>query len=243
MPFTFSHPALVLPLALLPKRRVSLTGLVIGSLTPDFEYFLKMHVGSQYSHTLSGLFWFDVPLGLLLAFIFHLLIRNCFIDNLPAPLYARLVPYKTFNWGKHFRKYWPVVLISLLVGAASHIFWDGFTHKSGFFVQTFPVLKHNFIFGWTEVRPFKVLQHASTLVGAGIIVWVIYRLPHHQAPVRKKSVLYWPAVLGLTTLIVTARLLNGLAIEEHGNVIVTGITAGLLSLIITPFLLRMQKAL
>jgi hypothetical protein len=52
MPFTFSHPALILPLTRLPKRWVSATGLVIGSIVPDFEKFLKMNDGNTYSHTL-----------------------------------------------------------------------------------------------------------------------------------------------------------------------------------------------
>ena len=54
MPFTFSHPAIVLPLKYLPKKWFSFTGLIIGSMTPDFEYFLRMKVKSDYSHTLNG---------------------------------------------------------------------------------------------------------------------------------------------------------------------------------------------
>ena len=57
MPFTFSHPALILPLKYFPNKWFSLTGLVIGSLTPDFEYFLRMRIKSVYSHTLEGIFW------------------------------------------------------------------------------------------------------------------------------------------------------------------------------------------
>ena len=90
MPFTFSHPAIVLPLTYLPKRLYSLTGLVIGSLTPDFEYFIRMKVQSNYSHTPAGIFWFNVPLGFLLAIIYHNLMRNCLISNLPNALEARL---------------------------------------------------------------------------------------------------------------------------------------------------------
>lgn len=52
MPFTFSHPSIVLPLTYLPKKWISLTGIVIGSLTPDFEYFLRMKIQSTYSHTI-----------------------------------------------------------------------------------------------------------------------------------------------------------------------------------------------
>ncbi|WP_220463965.1 DUF4184 family protein [Adhaeribacter radiodurans] len=44
MPFTFSHPAIVLPLTLLLRKWYSLTGLVIGSLTPDFEYFYQFSI-------------------------------------------------------------------------------------------------------------------------------------------------------------------------------------------------------
>ena len=68
MPFTLAHPAIVLPLAA-KKLRMSATGLVIGSMVPDFEYFIRMRTESKYSHTLAGLFWFDLPLGLLLCFV------------------------------------------------------------------------------------------------------------------------------------------------------------------------------
>jgi len=43
MPFTFAHPAIVLPLKHLPK---------------------------------AGLFWFDVPLGILLSYLYLLLIKD-----------------------------------------------------------------------------------------------------------------------------------------------------------------------
>lgn len=76
MPFTFSHPAIVLPITRLPNRFVSATGLIIGSLTPDFEYFLRLNLHSAYSHTIAGVFWFDLPLGIILAFLFHLIVKK-----------------------------------------------------------------------------------------------------------------------------------------------------------------------
>ncbi len=143
MPFTFSHPALVLPLTYLPHRFYSLTGIIIGSLTPDFEYFLRMKVQSNYSHTINGLFWFDVPLGFLLAYIFHNVVRNCLINNLPIVLQSRFLTYKKFAWNCNLRSKWIITLISLLIGSASHLLWDGFTHSTGHFVQTISVLTNN----------------------------------------------------------------------------------------------------
>ena len=102
MPFTFSHPAIVLPLKFLPKRWFSLTALVIGSLTPDFEYFIRMKVQSDFSHTFLGIFWFYLPLGILLAFIFHNTVRNSLFDNIPMSLKSRLNRFNEFNWNRYF---------------------------------------------------------------------------------------------------------------------------------------------
>jgi len=102
MPFTFSHPAIVLPLKFLPKRWFSLTALVIGSLTPDFEYFIRMKVQSDFSHTFLGIFWFYLPLGILLAFIFHNTVRNSLFVNIPMSLKSRLNRFNEFNWNRYF---------------------------------------------------------------------------------------------------------------------------------------------
>jgi len=103
MPFTFSHPALVLSLTG-KSRPLSSNGLIIGSLTPDFEFFLRMSTHSHYSHTLSGLFWFDIPLGILLAFVFHNIVRDSLFDNLTAFLQARLKRFQQFHWNSYFRQ-------------------------------------------------------------------------------------------------------------------------------------------
>src|SRR6185295_15030806 len=135
MPFTFSHPAAVLPLAYLPKRFVSMTGLVIGSMAPDFEYFLRMTGNSYYSHTWIGLFWFDLPLTIILAFIFHLVVRDRLVNNLPVFLAKRLLIFTNFNWIKHFKENFLIVIASIIVGIVSHILWDKFTHEGKIFVH------------------------------------------------------------------------------------------------------------
>src|SRR6476469_6066893 len=135
MPFTFSHPAIVLPVTYLPKKWYSLSALIVGSITPDFEYFIRMKDFSKYSHTWDGLFWFDVPLGLILLFIFHNVVRNILIVYLPFGLNIRFSSFANFNWNKYFRSNVIVVLISLIVGSASHLFWDSFTHAHEYFFE------------------------------------------------------------------------------------------------------------
>ncbi|WPP51197.1 DUF4184 family protein [Catalinimonas niigatensis] len=241
MPFTFSHPAIVLPLTYLPRQWFSLTGLIIGSLTPDFEYFLRMRIKSNYSHSLDGLFWFDLPLGLLLAFIFHNIVRDSLFDNLPLFLKSRFSAFRQFDWNGHFKRNWLVVLISIIIGAASHIFWDSFTHDHRYFVQTIPILTNSVDFFGGQVPIFKILQHSSTLIGGLVIAFAIYKLPTNKYEKENINLKYWIILAGLTLTIIVVKLLSGLELRQYGNVIVTAISAGLISLTITPWLTKTKK--
>jgi hypothetical protein len=238
MPFTFSHPAIVLPLRLLPRHWFSLTGLVIGSLVPDFEYFLRMSVKSNYSHTIAGIFWFDFPLGLALAFIFHNLVRDRLFNNLPGILKSRFSTFKRLDWNRYFKKNGFVVTLSILIGVASHIFWDSFTHDQGYFVQAIPSLQASVDFLGKQTPILKILQHTSTLVGGLVVVLAIFKLPANRIENENISLTYWLIVVGLTLAIIWLRFLNGLDFQQYGDVIVTAISAGLISLIIAPGLTK-----
>ena len=241
MPFTFSHPAIVLPLTFLPRQWFSLTGLVIGSLTPDFEYFLRMRIKSNYSHTIEGLFWFDLPLGLLIAFVFHNIVRDSLFDNLPTILKSRFSIFKQFDWNGHFKRNWLVVTISILVGAASHIFWDSFTHDHGYFVQTIPALQNSVDLLGGQIPVLKILQHSSTLLGGLVIASAIYKLPTNKTEKENINLKYWTIIVGLTFTIISVSLFSGLELKQYGNVIVTAISAGLISLTLTPWLTRTKE--
>lgn len=241
MPFTFSHPAIVLPLTFLPRHWFSLTGLVIGSLTPDFEYFIRMRIKSDYSHTIAGIFWFDLPLGLVLAFVFHNIIRNCLVDNIPIILKSRCFVFKQFDWNRYFIKNWFTVIISILIGALSHVFWDSFTHDDGYFVQRFPELKNSISLLRIQVPILKILQHTSSFIGILIIGSAIYKLPVQKGNLTPIRLIYWLLVFGLMLFIVALKLLSGLQFQQYGNVIVSIIAAGLMAVTIVPLVIVTRR--
>ncbi|UII25200.1 DUF4184 family protein [Fulvivirga maritima] len=233
MPFTFSHPAVVLPFGLLSKRWFSLTGLIIGSMVPDFEYFIRMRVNSIYSHTINGIFWFDLPLALLLAFIFHGVIRNELFDHLPFYFQLRFSKWKSFHWNGYFRSHFFVVTISIVLGTLSHLFWDAFTHEHGYFVKAIPGLAYHIsLFGYT-IPYFKCLQHISTLVGLIFIVITVSRLPKNEVTLIKPKLKFWLLFIGIAALVLIVRFWCGLEISQYGHVIVSMISASLISLIVT----------
>ncbi len=234
MPFTFSHPAIVLPLGFLPRKWISLTGLVIGSMTPDFEYFIRMKPQSIYSHTISGIIWFDLPLAILVAFVFHHFVRNCLVQNLPKVIKSRLMAFTTFSWNGYFKSNWRVVVISILIGSASHLFWDSFTHAHGFFVGRIPGLNDPVQILGCQIPVFKILQHSSTLIGGIVILFALMKLPADESVDADFNFSYWSCLTLITLVIVALRILCGLDVMLYGHVIVTCISAFLSALVITP---------
>jgi len=61
MPLTLAHPAAVLPAVRFRRRGLPFVPLVIGSVTPDFEYFFKLEPTGHFSHTVPGVFLFCLP--------------------------------------------------------------------------------------------------------------------------------------------------------------------------------------
>jgi hypothetical protein len=243
MPFTFSHPAIVLPATYLPKKYYSLSALIMGSMTPDFEYFIRMKDYSKYSHTWEGLFWFDVPLGLALLFIFHNIVRNTLIEYLPFSLNIRFSVFEKFNWNAHFRKNIIVVLISLIIGIASHLFWDSFTHDGGYFAETIPVLKdkinilnHN-IFGAT------LFQYLSSVIGGVVMVIYIFKLPEGRNTKQRNILNFWLLVSAIMIFVLNVRLYldSLLNHHKHEDIIVTIISGGLIGIFSLSVLLNENK--
>jgi hypothetical protein len=236
MPFTFSHPAIILPGKYLPAKWISMTGLVIGSMVPDFEYFIRMRNLSLYSHTWSSMFWFDLPLALVLTFVYHNLVRDSLLSNLPLFLRKRLLQFNRFDWNRYVRKHFIVVLASLLIGISSHLLWDGFTHRQGQFVKSIPWLKENSTLFWNYPR-YYVLQHLFSLAGLLVILAAIMRISAEIVPARKGIIEYWLIALCIALLVVAVRLLSGLDYKQEVDLAMTIISAGLIALIITPLII------
>ena len=198
MPFTFSHPAVILPLIAKRSKYFSATGLVIGSIAPDFESFIKFGGPKVYSHTWAGVFWFDMPLALALAFLFHLVIKRPVIDNLPFPLRSRLGAFKSYKWVSYFLDNTIVVLVSLFIGIVSHLFWDAFTHLNLYYPDDATskiLLLHH--------RLYILLQYACSVVGLVAIMAFIYYLPETKVPKTKiEKGKYWIYMSLIAVLII-----------------------------------------
>lgn len=172
MPYTLSHPAAVLPLRRLCPRYLDFSALVIGSLTPDAGYYVRRFDLASFAHTFLGSFAVCLPVGIFLLVSFYLIRRPvCFI--LPTPHREALFSLCSSPLKISLRRVL-IVVFCLLLGAWTHIFWDSFTHQTGWFVVRIPWLRDPvFAIGATQFHGYYLLQQLSTVVG-GILVLVAY---------------------------------------------------------------------
>lgn len=201
MPLTFSHPA-----ASVPWRHfgLKLSPLVVGSMAPDFAKFATLSPATNFGHTWPGIFWFCVPCGLIALLIFHALIKQPLFAMLPFTHQKRLVPILnrfSFTPAKEFL----VIIVSLIVGAFTHLAWDSFTHKNELTENILPLLnKTIFVIRDHPVRFYKLLQHGSTIGGfASLIFWYsrwFNQAPEHNVDSRfllsaKAKIILWLTML------------------------------------------------
>lgn len=183
MPFTLCHPALVIPLNRCFGRSTSLAALVIGSMAPDLVYFFPIAGSGSFTHSLPGLLIYCIPSGIIIYTLYFALLREAFIACAPRAIALRMRP--RVAWIPTTLPAAAIVLASLLIGAASHVFWDGFTHPNTYFVNRFDVLHLPVSIGDHVFPFFKILQHLSSVVGFLVIAgdvayWYLVTPPHRQ---------------------------------------------------------------
>lgn len=226
MPFTFFHPAAVV--GLLRRTPLVAAGLVIGAMSPDFEYFLRLNTVAAHTHTLPGLVYACVPLGLLALVAWQGLIREPFVGALPGPLRERVgglassgVPSDAPGWG------WAA--LSVLIGAATHLAWDLFTHPGYLPAQWLGLTAPSPLPGvpWTGV-----LQRLSDVVGFAVLAVVVSRLPRTPVTAARRPWLFWLVTGVVTGLFPAARTVLEPGWVRLSTVVATLIAGWLLGLLV-----------
>lgn len=170
MPYTLSHPAAVLPFSRWLGRWRLLSATVIGSMVPDFGLFLPWRPPRADTHTSLALVTFCLPVGLATYWIFQTLIKTAVLEVLPEGAYARsrplAAPARLSDLGQ-----WVRAACGVLLGAVTHLVWDGFTHEGARGVRLFPILDDPIPgFGGHHLDAVRALQDLGSLVGLIVVV-------------------------------------------------------------------------
>lgn len=189
MPFTLSHPIAVMPLWYGFKKKLPLSALVIGSISPDFPYLIHLNVAHAPGHTLLGLLTHCLPQ----AFAVFLLWNYWVAQPSLKLIGIEYQPIKKWGLGK-------ITLIgaSLILGAITHNIWDSMSHKTGWTVRHFDTLNHT-IFNLTV---YKWIQYGGGVFGLiAITGW--YFLSNPVFEVFKAQ---WKNILSFLVMLLTITL-------------------------------------
>ena len=168
MPFTLSHPAMAAPVWPLVRRQyLPLCALAIGTMAPDFEYLWRLQIEWRWSHTLLGVFYFCLPVGFLALGVWVFLLRT------PTRRLFAMAPAPLSISGR----WWILAALAIVLGALTHIAWDGFTHGFGWATNLWPGLRRTVRFGDVAIPVFNLLQLLSTAIGGLVVLaWLVHEV-------------------------------------------------------------------
>lgn len=210
MPFTISHVAAVLPLR--DRWKLIWPALIIGSMAPDFEYFMLGAPRTRVLHTFPGVIVYAIPLSLIVLWITHEVMRGPFFEILPTKLNTRFTPRKIdfTNLQQLF-----MVVVSAAIGIATHIAWDSFTHEDTV-ITNWASWEHTQlpVPGVGERETYKILQWSSSVIGLLLIALVFYFWYRSTRPRTEviqvfgaaQKVATWIALFGVAAAITYFRL-------------------------------------
>ena len=246
MPFTFAHPAVILPLGKIRGNLFSMTGLVLGSMSPDFIYFIHFQPDSGYGHSLQGFLLLNLPLCFLLAFLFHYVIKNPLVLHMPESIGAWI--------GNAVYRHWDLKSISKVIifaysaffGMVTHIAWDSFTHKDAIMVKAIPALSVNLLVFGHSIPIFKILQHGSTIAGILFILIYLYgkRTPvvNMQRIPGSKKVFFFLLTVAFSALLIFAVLYVKPGLRASINIgvfVIIGLDCVFVGLLFSSFVSRL----
>ncbi|MFF3439492.1 DUF4184 family protein [Streptosporangium sp. NPDC002721] len=169
MPFTLSHTVAILPLG----RWLPPSALAVGAMVPDLPYYLPLPFSSRITHGWLGALLVDLPLGVAVLVVFHLVLRAPLTALAPDGLRARLPDRARPVRGV-------AAVAALLAGVATHLVWDGFTQVGGFAVAHWPAMRVSVV---GAHRVFNVAMYVSSLGGLVVLAcW--FALWYRRAAVR-----------------------------------------------------------
>ncbi|MFD5425668.1 DUF4184 family protein [Streptomyces sp. NPDC127084] len=176
MPFTLSHAAAVLPgIRRDGSTRGPLTAsaLIAGSFAPDMTYFAaSLHPDAMFfgdvTHSVKGVLTVDVVITAALVGLW-LLVRDPLVALLPrgrqgqvnallcGPARARRSPAARMS----------LFYVSAVLGAATHVVWDSFTHFDRWGVRAVPALSEP-VAGFPL---YTYTQYGSSAVALVVVAW------------------------------------------------------------------------
>ncbi len=150
-------------------------------MAPDFPYVIATVEYRSLGHEFPGVLLFTLPVSFAVLWLFHFAIKKPIAGLLPVRMQQRLGQLGEFKFSGLSRML--AITFSIVLGIATHLVWDAFTHSGTWPWRHLVWLQSQFEMpgaGW--MAGYGILQYASTFVGlfalgAWILVWYRHTTP------------------------------------------------------------------
>lgn len=227
-------------LPLVRRRWLDPTCLVIGAMAPDFQYFVHGQERGEFGHTQLGVWLWGVPVTIVLAVLWHGLVKRPLWQVAPRGLARRTAKAAAAPW----RPCWSLTAVAVIVASAAignytHLAWDGLTHAAGWGEHLFPRQLDRSValpLVGGHMIVYRVLQYVSSLIGLVVVAWYVTFALARVAPVEIERRTRGPRVVFAACWLagvaaVTARAVWLLHATDLGSLVVapiSGLLAGTL---------------
>ena len=210
--------------------------LVIGTMLPDLPYVLSNNpVVGQQSHQWLGIFTYSLPWGLLVFVLWYWLFKSAAIaliqpwlyvpilDNTSAKaqaLHHQILQHEVVqhpvglwfvSWLKKQIIFWLKAVFGLLLGASTHLVWDGITHPDGFIAQQVWWLQYSVDISYLGSMPVaRFLQYLTSVLGLILLIFYTWQwlrkatLKTSQIQNKTNTLKSWHSSLIIALLCVTS---------------------------------------
>lgn len=169
MPWTFAHPAAILPFRRFCPKYLSLDGLIIGAISPDIGYYVGYLSLLNKAHTPIGVVFICMPASLLIIICIRLLHKHA-AELLPSPHRQAIRSLRPIAITESISDFFRLI-VAIAIGAVTHIIWDSFTHATGYAVALISGLQAPvFTLAGKTIYLYKILQYVSTVFGIVVLV-------------------------------------------------------------------------
>lgn len=175
MPFTLSHMVVAPPINKITRGKLPLAALCIGCMTPDL-YRLFTSSDIAVTHQWSSVYSYNLVLGLFITLLWYYLYRPALFRffNLSHPIEL-----------DSFRSYCSFIAlsaVSIMIGASTHILWDGLTHLDYRTYLFYDFLGQKISIGTFNYPMHFILQIVFSIIALPPLYWMLrrYTLRHQR---------------------------------------------------------------
>lgn len=194
MPFTISHAVLAPPISKWSGQRLPISALAIGCMVPDL---VRLFTSEQinYTHLWSAWLYPNLLIGIAFCLLWYLVFRPALFRFIGI---QKPINISSFKQSIIFI-FW--IILSLIIGTATHLIWDGLTHVDFRTFVFHDFLSQNILLANHNYPMHRVLQVGTSILALPILLWMALKHQKRYAqnpPIHRKIKIYALSLLAVS---------------------------------------------